>query len=167
MLKNTFIHIPGIGSKTEACLWDSGILDWDGLRKAFEIKLSHKKLESIERCLQESREHLGKNSPQYFNSLLPTNQHWRMFPEFRDSTVYLDIETTGLKVWGSEITTIALFDGEDVFYYVKDQNLDDFVKDIMKYKLIITSLKDTITSTIITVLPNLDFEQIHNRISEN
>jgi len=36
-----------------------------------------------------------------------------------------------------------------------------------KYKLIITSLKDTITSTIITVLPNLDFEQIHNRISEN
>jgi hypothetical protein len=29
MLKNTFLHIPGIGSITEQNLWNSGITDWD------------------------------------------------------------------------------------------------------------------------------------------
>ena len=29
MLKNTFLHIPGIGSITEQRLWNSGITDWD------------------------------------------------------------------------------------------------------------------------------------------
>ena len=41
-LKNTFIHIPGIGIKTEERLWDSGILDWYDFIEPFEINLSHK-----------------------------------------------------------------------------------------------------------------------------
>jgi uncharacterized protein YprB with RNaseH-like and TPR domain len=36
------------------------------------------------------------------------------------------------------ITTIALYDGKSIFYYVKDRNLDDFPKDIKKYKVIVT-----------------------------
>jgi len=138
MLKNTFIHIPGIGIKTEERLRDSGILNWDDFRKPSEINLSHNKLESIEQYLQESREHLEAGNPNFFENLLPANQHWRMFPEFRDSTVYLDIETTGLKIWGFEITTIALYDGESISYYVKDENLEDFKKDIKRYKVIVT-----------------------------
>ncbi len=138
MLKNTFIHIPGIGVKTEERLWDSGILNWDDFREPSEINLSHNKLESIEQYLQESKEHLETDNPNYFENLLPANQHWRMFPEFRDSTVYLDIETTGLKIWGFEITTIALYDGESISYYVKDENLEDFKKDIKRYKVIVT-----------------------------
>ncbi|MFC1822415.1 ribonuclease H-like domain-containing protein [Thermodesulfobacteriota bacterium] len=138
MLKNTFIHIPGIGIKIEERLWDSGILDWDSFKEPFQINLSHKKLESIERYLQESKEHLESNNPKYFESLLPASQHWRMFSDFRDSTVYLDIETTGLNMWGFEITTISLYDGESIFCYVKDQNLEDFEKDINKYKVIVT-----------------------------
>ena len=43
---------------------------------------------------------------------------------------YLDIETTGLNMWGFEITTISLYDGESIFYYVNGQNLEDFEKDI-------------------------------------
>ena len=61
-----------------------------------------------------------------------------MFPEFRDSTVYLDIETTGLKMWGFEITTISLYDGKTISYYVNGQNLEDFEKDIKRYKVIVT-----------------------------
>jgi len=51
---------------------------------------------------------------------------------------YLDIETTGLKMWGFEITTIALYDGESIYHYVNGQNLDDFLDDINKYKVIVT-----------------------------
>lgn len=138
MLKNTFIHIPGIGLRTEEHLWDLGLLDWDGFGEPFETNLSHQKLELIEQYLQESREHFETGNLKYFERLLPSNQHWRMFPEFRNSTAYLDIETTGLKIWGFEITTISLYDGNSIFWYVKDQNLDDFIHDIQKYRVIVT-----------------------------
>ena len=70
--------------------------------------------------------------------LLPSNQSWRFFPEFRDSTVYLDIETTGLDRYYQSITTIALYDGHEIKTYVNGQNLDDFIEDIQKYKVIIS-----------------------------
>jgi hypothetical protein len=71
-------------------------------------------------------------------NLLPSNQLWRLFSEFRDSIAYLDIETTGLDSWGNYITTIALYDGKSISYYIHNRNLDDFKKAIEKYKLIIT-----------------------------
>ncbi|MEE8398677.1 MAG: ribonuclease H-like domain-containing protein [Desulfobacterales bacterium] len=51
---------------------------------------------------------------------------------------YLDIETTGLEKWACEITTIALYNGESVFYYVNGQNLDDFVGEIDTYDVIVS-----------------------------
>jgi hypothetical protein len=77
-------------------------------------------------------------NPNYFAELMPTSHHWRFFPEFRDVTVYLDIETTGLSRYGETITTIALYDGQSIFYYVKDRNLKDFPEDIKPYKVIVT-----------------------------
>lgn len=38
----------------------------------------------------------------------------------------------------NEITTIALYDGQMIHTYVNGQNLDDFVRDIEKYKIIVT-----------------------------
>jgi len=52
--------------------------------------------------------------------------------------VYLDIETTGLESWSNEITTITLYDGNLLTYYVNGQNLNDFMDDINKYKVIVT-----------------------------
>jgi len=89
-------------------------------------------------CLQDSGKHLETGNPKYFEESLPSNLHWRMFPEFRDSIVYLDIETTGLDSWGNDITSIALYDGKSISYYVNGQNLDDFTNDIQRYKVIVT-----------------------------
>jgi len=138
MLKNTFLHIPGIGIKTEQRIWESGIHNWEDFTSDSPIHLSKFKLATISAFLEESKQHLKSGNPGYFSKLLPSNQHWRFFPEFRDSTVYLDIETTGLRTWGSEITTISLYNGESIFYYVKGQNLDDFLDEIDKYKVIVT-----------------------------
>ena len=30
MLRNTFVHLPGVGPKRERAFWEQGILDWDG-----------------------------------------------------------------------------------------------------------------------------------------
>ena len=138
MLKNTFIHLPGIGPKTEERLWDSEIHSWDDFTPNCPIRLSQSKMDTVASYLEESKQNLKFSNPNYFSDLLPPNQHWRFFPEFRNSTVYLDIETTGLESWGNEITTIALYDGVSIYYYINGHNLDDFPNDIRKYKVIIT-----------------------------
>ena len=30
MLRNTFVHLPGVGPQRERAFWEQGILDWDG-----------------------------------------------------------------------------------------------------------------------------------------
>ncbi len=137
MLKNTFRHIPGIGAITEEKIWNLGILSWDSFRPPYPDTLHEGKIRIIDRYLKESEKHLSENNPAYFSGLIPSGLQWRMFPEFRDLAVYLDIETTGLGYYDS-ITTIALFDGRSISWYVNGQNLDDFVKDIFKYRLIIS-----------------------------
>jgi uncharacterized protein YprB with RNaseH-like and TPR domain len=138
MLKNTFIHIPGIGHITEQRLWESGIQHWDQFTGNHSIRLSPAKMDTITTCLEQSYQHLKTGNPNYFSEYLPANLHWRFFPEFRDSIVYLDIETTGLESWSNKITTIALYDGNSIYHYVNGQNLDDFVDDIKRYKVIVT-----------------------------
>lgn len=138
MLKNSFQHIPGIGEKTERQLWDSGIIDWNCFSKTGQINLSPKRIETITDYIERSKKNLQMNNPGFFSALLSAAQHWRIFSEFRSSTAYIDIETTGLQMWGCEITTIALYDGSSVKYYVKGQNLDDFIDDIEKYNVIVT-----------------------------
>jgi uncharacterized protein YprB with RNaseH-like and TPR domain len=138
MLKNTFSHIPGIGIKTEKRIWNLGIYDWDDADDLNPEKISHIKGVNVGRYLEESLVHLQKEDPGYFSKRLPSNLHWRFFPEFRRHAAYLDIETTGLSNWENEITTISLYDGKDVFYYINDENLSSFPEDIEKYKLLVT-----------------------------
>ena len=47
----------------------------------------------VERALAASSRKLEDMDHQYFARKIPRRDHWRAFPEFRDSLVYLDIET--------------------------------------------------------------------------
>ena len=138
MLKNTFIHIPGIGIKTEERLWESGIRDWDYLMDDIPMPVSQRRRLAITEGIQESKRHLRDNNSLFFSDLIPSNQCWRLFSEFRESIVYLDIETTGLDRYFNEITTITLYDGQSIKTYVQGQNLNDFLEDIQRYKVIVT-----------------------------
>jgi uncharacterized protein YprB with RNaseH-like and TPR domain len=138
MLKNTFLHVPGLGIRTEQRIWLSGIRSWWDLLGRDFTWFSPMRRENLKRGIEESLEHLSRNNPRYFADRLPSNQHWRFFPEFRESTVYLDIETTGLDSWSNKITTIALYDGKSIFTYIQGQNLDEFKEDIQKYRVIVT-----------------------------
>ena len=138
MLQNTFIHIQSIGAFTEQKLWESGLRDWDTFSDDISIPLSGKRKYLLKEAIGESKRHLYQDNPGYFSKLLASNQSWRFFPEFRESTVYLDIETTGLDRYFNDITTIALYDGHEIKTYVHGQNLDDFIEDIQKYKVIVT-----------------------------
>ena len=136
-MNNTFIHIPGIGRKTEKRFWAAGIRSWDDFIEPLPIPLPAAKKVLINNHVDRSRHCLtGKSA--YFTDLLPTSQQWRIFPHFSQSTAFLDIETTGLDGYSNKITTIALYDGHSIFHYVNGENLDDFREDISRNEVIVT-----------------------------
>lgn len=138
MLRNTFCHVPGIGLRTEQRLWSSGIISWDDLSLTTDIPLPPVKAHALKAFVDASTRALHEKNPYYFGDLLPVNERWRLFPEFRDSTVYLDIETTGLGSLENYITTIALYDGKKISWYVHNRNLDDFERDMQQYTCVVT-----------------------------
>jgi len=123
---------------TEQRFWESGIHNWDQFSGNGSIRITPAKKDTVTACLDDSYRNLASGNPNYFSGLLPANQHWRFFPEFRDSAAYLDIETTGLDSWTGQITTIALYDGNSIRRYVNGENLDDFINDIKQYKVLVT-----------------------------
>jgi uncharacterized protein YprB with RNaseH-like and TPR domain len=136
MLLHTFSHIEGIGPKVEKNLWNAGVTTWQEWQIPAPVRMSANSLEAAD-TLEASYQALQNREPSYFTSRLAANESWRIFAEFKDTIAYLDIETTGLDDY-CEITTIALYDGTDVFTYVNGRNLDDFVTDIERYKVIVS-----------------------------
>jgi uncharacterized protein YprB with RNaseH-like and TPR domain len=138
MLKNTFCHIPHVGTLTEKRLWSAGLCDWDAFRAAASPPLSPVRAEFVARHIDESARHLENENPAFFYQRLAARHHWRLFQDFRPWTAYLDIETTGLGSPGDHVTTIALYDGRSVHAYVHGRNLDDFADDVRNYRLLVT-----------------------------
>lgn len=137
MLKNSFQHLPGVGTTVEKNMWASGITDWDSLSNPLLIPKASKRIQTLRNHIPESFQNI--DDPRYFSEHLPAALHWRFFPEFRKRTAFIDIETTGLDIdWGGNITTIALYDGHCLKYYVQGKNLDAFPDDIKRYDVIVT-----------------------------
>lgn len=136
MLTHTFSHIPGIGQATEKRLWEAGITSWSQWQDKPPVRLQNSSLKEAAQLLQLSAQAIS-DDPAFFTSHLAANEQWRIFPHYRQSTAYIDIETTGLAD-DADLTTIALYDGHEVKYYVNGRNLDQFLDDIYQYKVLIS-----------------------------
>ncbi len=161
MLKNTFIHTPGIGMKSEQRIWSSGIYSWNDLLNGNFSLFTPIKRDSLKRSIEESHEELSKLNPHFFGTRMPSNQHWRIFPEFKESTAYLDIETTGMESLINRITTIALYDGNSIFTYISGENLDQFKEDIQKYKVLVTYNGKCFDIPFIKSFFGIELNQVH------
>lgn len=161
MIKNTFLHIPDIGSKTEQRLWQSGIHSWDDFTPDCPVRFPQPKIDRINAALEESRHHFKAGDPDYFSDKLPANQLWRLFPDFRGSTAFIDVQKTGMKRWGFEITTIALYDGQSISFFVNEHNIDDFPAEISKYSVIVTHSGKTIGTPLIEEHFGITLDQAH------
>ncbi len=136
MLEQTFIHIAGIGPKTEQKLWDRGIHRWQDFLQHKRPVLSPTKDRSIRRDLEASLAH--RDDIGFFNDRLPAGEKWRLFDKFKHRAVYLDIETSGYDPWNNDITVIGLYDGTQVQTFVNGKNLDAFEVAVADYDLVIT-----------------------------
>jgi len=138
MLTRTFIHVPGVGYTTETKLWRHGSLTWQDFLRAYpDLPLPRAKQDHIRAWLLESEAALAARDQAFFGRLLPRREHWRLFPEFSDSIVYLDIETTGL---GSAdvVTLVGLYDGADYRAYIRGIDLPEFPREVARFSLLVT-----------------------------
>ncbi|HLA37510.1 MAG TPA: ribonuclease H-like domain-containing protein [Candidatus Brocadiales bacterium] len=159
MLRHTFIHIPGVGRITEERLWGSGIRNWEeclnelrsvdcGLRNSKPRTMqspsgtgppfSPRVLKVVESHLEDSCRSLSQGDTAFFEEWLPSREKWRMYPDFANGAVFLDIETTGMSSWWNDITVIGIYDSLGPKVFVKGKDLGDFPAVIKDYSLLIT-----------------------------
>lgn len=92
---------------------------------------------------------------------LGLKEAWRAFPDFRDSCVYLDIETDGGQS-GDSVTMVGLYDGKDFKCLVKGDNLENFRDVISKYSMVVTFFGSGFDLPILQKrFLGLRFDQIH------
>lgn len=140
MLKNTFIHIPRVGEKTERKLWEQNYTDWDTIITSQTVDaLGPSTAARVKEFAEKSKRALTRNDGAYFQALLNSQHTWRGYKEFAANTAYVDIETTGLSKYTSVVTMIAVHNtvsGTKLF--IRGQNLDEFNAHIEQYPHIVT-----------------------------
>ncbi len=139
MLRHTFLHVPGVGSKTELKLWERGIFCWeDYLENPGLSGLSRGARLTLDTFIESSLKAVKGGDALFFDQLLPKRENWRVYPEFKDRSVFLDIETTGLGGQGDYITMIGLFNGRDIKTFIRGQNLEEFTTELKNYSVLVT-----------------------------
>ena len=163
MLRQTFIHLPGVGRKTERELWLSGISCWEDFVNRYDsVPLHEPRKTAMRPLVEESIERLDKRDHAYFARALPKHEYWRTFSEFGDKIAYLDIETTGLFPRWNEITVIGLYDGKEVKTYISGKNMADVERELEKYSVIVTFNGARFDIPFIqSVYPQIRFDHIH------
>jgi hypothetical protein len=131
LLRNSFLHLPGITVDDEEDLWSDGIRTWDDALDSSNIDNDQK------RAVEESVAALEARNAVYFGEQYRAGERWRMLPDFEDETAFLDIETTGL---GGEayLTMCGILDSSGFTAYVRGDNLDDLAADLDQYKIVVT-----------------------------
>jgi uncharacterized protein len=139
VLRSTFLHLPGVGSATEAQLWRAGIRDWAELRQLAELPgVPLERRAAIDRTLDESEEALQQRNADWFSRRLPLAERWRLFPEFRDVTAFLDIETTALSPQEGIVTVVGVHGGGATRAFIAYDDLEELPAYLQKFHLIVT-----------------------------
>jgi uncharacterized protein YprB with RNaseH-like and TPR domain len=139
MLRQTFLHIPGLGERRERMLWRRGIWTWDDLlADPRSSGLSRPLLDDAQLILQLSQEALQRGDIYFFAQHLPTREHWRLFGDFQQVTAYLDIETGNIGHGRQGITVIGLYGHQEFRSFVRDRNLHTFEQHLRRYDLLVT-----------------------------
>ncbi|MFH1915672.1 MAG: ribonuclease H-like domain-containing protein [Nanoarchaeota archaeon] len=172
MIKHSFIFLDRIGQRFERRLWEEGVLTWDQFCDAERIKgISGMKKMFLDRKLAAARTAIEEEDASFFADQFPFQESWRLYDEFKDDAVFLDIETADY--YGS-ITVIGLYDGQETKMMIRGFNLnkDILEQELKKYKLIITfngasfdlPIIRRYFGNIIPKIPHIDLRGVCSRI---
>jgi uncharacterized protein YprB with RNaseH-like and TPR domain/predicted nuclease with RNAse H fold len=162
VIEQTFLHLPGVGRKTEDRLWRGGFRSWGKLRDAlssgvrprdlFKQRQIEQKLlfpspyasQSDKRCvvwleaLEESEQALREQHFAYFLERLNPGNYWRVLAPLLHTALYLDIETTGLTKDLNYMTVVGALQGNRFYQWVWPEPLDLLKKLVHEAPLVVT-----------------------------
>lgn len=109
-IEQSYIPVRGVGETTERSLWEEGATHWN----RFEPDLLGEKTgRRVEDFIARAEPRLETRDVDFFAREFPDRAQWRLYENFREQTLFLDIETTGLDHHRDVVTTVSLHrDGE-------------------------------------------------------
>jgi hypothetical protein len=163
MLQQTFLHVDGVGYRTEERLWRAGIRSWEDFpRRAGRAGIRRGLARRIEDEVERSSDALRRRRYRYFADALPVREQWRAWADFRGDVAYLDIETTGLSIGRSAITVVGVYDGRRERSYVRGVNLSDLPHALARARLLVTYNGAQFDVPFLRrAFPRLRLDQIH------
>jgi len=138
MLRRTFLHVPGVGWQTERDLWRRGIKTWDDVKSLRDARVGRSLRERLEQHISQSVEALRSRDARFFTRLAKFGEAWRLYSEFADRTLFLDVETTGLSPVFDQITVAGLADSAGYQVLVRGQNLERLPELLGGYSVVVT-----------------------------
>lgn len=138
VLRQTFLHVPGVGYRTEERLWQSGVGSWDDVLEDRMASVSPRLRTVLGEEILRSEEALRRGRYRYFTVRLPLREHWRAWPDFRGAVAYLDIETTGLDIGRDAVTVVGVYDGTRKRSFIQGENLEDLPAALEPVRLLVT-----------------------------
>lgn len=139
MIRSTFLHLPGIGARTEAELWQRGVRDWSDLVPADVRRLgSDERTSRLGRALAASERALQERNAGWFGERLPEREHWRVYPGFEEETAFLDIETTGLSPYHGIVTVVSVHGLGGTRTFVAGEDLEELPAYLRRFPVLVT-----------------------------
>ena len=163
MLRNSYIHMTGIGKTAEKKIWDFGVNSWnEAIEQMSSLPVPQSKKAAIEKGVEESEFHLKDKNHLYFAETLPSAEHWRAYSEFSKDVAFVDIETTGLSPGADTITVVGIYNRNTAKTYVQGIDLDEIVDEFSKYKMLITFNGARFDLPFIKYeFPEIEFNHLH------
>ena len=128
-----------MGLQRERALWDQGILDWDQFLATAEAgRLRGRNQQCAVELVRHSLDALACRNAAFFKPHLPANEAWRLYSEFADRALYLDIETTGLSGDHDDVTVIGALGNGELALFIKGVNLEQFPAYIAQFPLLVS-----------------------------
>ncbi len=140
VLDRTFVLLDRVGDRTERRIWDQGVRTWDDFLDRESVSpFSPQRKEVADRTLEEAKDAMVRRSSEFFAQRMPGRDIWRLYPNFSEDALFLDIETTGLSRH-SAITVVGLARGGRFRALVRGKDLTrkNLAKEMEGARLIVT-----------------------------
>ncbi len=159
MLRSTFLHVPGVGKKTERKLWRDGIERWkDALESSISV-MGDARCQELCKYAQASKNAVQEDNPAFFDNMLSSKHQWRSYTEF--DTCFLDIETTGLDADRHDVTVVGIYDGDESDVFVRGRDLEKLPKALEQYGHVVTFNGARFDLPFLEQNLDVEFTQLH------
>lgn len=119
-IEQSYVPVRGVGEKRERSLWERGATHWNRFDPGL---LGEKTGTRVESFIERAEPRLEAEDISFFAREFPGDAQWRLYENFRNDTLFLDIETTGLDHTRDVVTTVSLHRNGETTTLVRGRDL--------------------------------------------